>query len=451
MELFKKKPSIHKLLKNKIFFNDYHQLKYALKTTRLIPYDFMIQRIQPKLKIENTKKQKSHSLENLSHPASQLDYILQEGQLQFEKNKEIFQNYKNSNDSFVKHYKLLVKNNSARNNLKSNNYKDKEIKSKKEKIDNLFKSTGILLKEPNDLYFYYLYSSKNKKIKLSKEKSIKYLEKIKGFLIKDSSKISYENESNNMNSINESEKSSLNEDSKSIIQKNQELQYFISKTKQTLKSISENKNYLDDFSSRKTPKLNRTSSTNFFSPNATYINYYNSLQNKVGKKKLNIPLKINKNILNKDLENISLPKKSRKSSLDSLSNIMYKKSNSESLFSTKIKNANLTPKNKIEFCFEKIKSNPKLNKDEINNIGDLLYDNKIPFDSKGSINSFQFYKSIKNTQDKINEFNIKNSIRKIYVHKIPNNTKKKFKELDELENKIQYFKGKLYKSALEVP
>ncbi len=56
------------------------------------------------------------------------------------------------------------------------------------------------------------------------------------------------------------------------------------KTKQSLKSIYENKNYLDDFSDKKIHKLNKTSSSGFFSQNEIYKNYYNCLQNNNSKK-----------------------------------------------------------------------------------------------------------------------------------------------------------------------
>ena len=104
-------------------------------------------------------------MENSNHLVNILDDILVENEHQFEKNKELFQNYKIPNDLFVKHYKLLVKRLLKiiqKNNNLNENQKDNK---NKENIVNLFKSKGILLKEPNDLYFYYLYISKKKKLK----------------------------------------------------------------------------------------------------------------------------------------------------------------------------------------------------------------------------------------------------------------------------------------------
>ena len=58
MELLNKNTVFKKILKNKIFSRNHHQLENALKTHRLLPYNFIIQRVPPKLKFENTKKKK---------------------------------------------------------------------------------------------------------------------------------------------------------------------------------------------------------------------------------------------------------------------------------------------------------------------------------------------------------------------------------------------------------
>ena len=444
MELLNKNTVFKKILKNKIFSRNHHQLENALKTHRLLPYNFIIQRVPPKLKFENTKKKKSKSMENSNHPANILDDILVEGEHQFEKNKELFQNYKIPNDLFVKHYKLLVKSTSE-NNPKNNNLNEnqKDSYKNKENIDNLFKSNGILLKEPTDLYFYYLYISKNKKIKVLKEKSVKYLERIKDFLINDS-------KDQNFYSKNENDKQILKEDIKSIEKKKKDLKDFIFKTKQSLKSIYENKNYLDDCSDKKIHKLNKTSSSGFFSQNEIYKNYYNCLQDNNSKKHSDIPLIINKNNINKPFEKEKKLSKKKNSSSNCTFHLKKNNEHRNSLFSTKIKYGNLTPHKDIEFYYEKIKANPKLNEEEINNVGGLLHDNNIPVNLNGNKISFQLYKTIKNTQGKLNNFNVQDSIRKIFVHKIPNHTKKKFGELDEVENKINNFEGKLYKCVLEV-
>jgi hypothetical protein len=79
-------------------------------------------------------------MENSNHPVNILDDILVEGEHQFEKNKELFLNYKIPNDLFVKHYKLLVKSTSE-NNSKNNNLNENQKDNKnKENIVNLFKS-----------------------------------------------------------------------------------------------------------------------------------------------------------------------------------------------------------------------------------------------------------------------------------------------------------------------
>ena len=60
---------------------------------------------------------------------------------------------------------------------------------------------------------------------------------------------------------------------------------------------------LDDFSDKKNHKLNKTSSSGFFSQNEIYKNYYNCLQNNNSKKHSDIPLIRNINNINKPFIN----------------------------------------------------------------------------------------------------------------------------------------------------
>ena len=48
MELLNKNTVFKKILKNKIFSRNHHQLENALKTHRLLPYNFIIQRVPQK-------------------------------------------------------------------------------------------------------------------------------------------------------------------------------------------------------------------------------------------------------------------------------------------------------------------------------------------------------------------------------------------------------------------
>ena len=138
-------------------------------------------------------------MENSNHLVNILDNFLVEDEHQFEKNKELFQNIKFQmiyllniiNYQLKVLLKIIQKNNNLNENQKDN--------KNKENIVNLFKSKGILLKEPTDFYFYYLSLSKKKKIKVLKEKSVKYLERIKDFLINDS-------KAQNIHSRNKNEK-----------------------------------------------------------------------------------------------------------------------------------------------------------------------------------------------------------------------------------------------------
>ena len=90
-------------------------------------------------------------MENSNHLVNILDDILVEDEHQFEKNKELFQNIKFQmiyllniiNYQLKVLLKIIQKNNHLNENQKDN--------KNKENIVNLFKSNGILLKEPNDI------------------------------------------------------------------------------------------------------------------------------------------------------------------------------------------------------------------------------------------------------------------------------------------------------------
>ena len=100
------------LLKNNFFSRNYHMLESALKTYRLFPKNFMIQRVQCKVPCINSSRKRSASFQRKSNPASDIDSILNDGNNIFEKTKYSFQNYKSSNDLFCKNYKLFLKNSS---------------------------------------------------------------------------------------------------------------------------------------------------------------------------------------------------------------------------------------------------------------------------------------------------------------------------------------------------
>ena len=135
-----------KILRNKIFSRNYSKLDKALKPIRLIPNNFMFQKMQEKVNFTHLHKRKFNSL--TENPVLQLETIILKNDIKLNNIKDKFENLKNSNDMFSKHYKLLVKSSSQKEMLND------DIQKKMENEDeNMFKSN--LLKKPKLIYFYY--------------------------------------------------------------------------------------------------------------------------------------------------------------------------------------------------------------------------------------------------------------------------------------------------------
>ena len=110
----------------------------------------------------------------------------------------------------------------------------------------------------------------------------------------------------------------------------------------------------------------------------------------------------------------------------------------------------LYPKNQIQYYYEKIRRKPKLEKDELDTIENFFYQTcKTTNNIKRKFSSSQIYNSIKDIQIKLQNFNIKDSLKNIYFHKIPYETNNKIIELEKLDNKLKSFEGKIYKSIIE--
>ena len=441
------------LLKKNFFSRNYHILKSALKTYRVFPKNYLLQRVQSKIPYINTSRKRSTSSQATNNPASDIDSLIKDGNIQFEKTKDSFQKYKSSNDLFFKHYKLLVKN-SSDGNIYDNKSKNKE--------DNIFKSTGVLLNNPNELYFYFLNCYKNEKIKVSKEKSVKYIQKIKDFLFDLSLKDEKENvkskkkeneeekeKEKEENEINLKLSFNTNDNNNNIKDEIKSLMKYIIKTNQNLKLLKQNKNFFDENYGNKISKLNKTSNPENFSPIIT--------------SKLNCIPSINKEIQKKPSNNNILPItnedrinfiKNRRKSILNFSNRssflkLRKKSTSfgKSIFN--VKNL-LNPPNKVELYYEKIKLNPKLKENEFNKISQLFNKNEQNnLSLKANYTPSQLYNSIKNIKLRLQNLNVKNSVRKIYTNRVPFETNLKINELEEVEDEIKSFEGKLYKCILD--
>ena len=440
------------LLKKNFFSRNYHILKSALKTYRLFPKDYMIQRIQSKIPLVSSSRKRSTSSQG-SNPISEIDSIIKDGNNQFEKTKDSFHKFKSSNDLFYKNYKLLVKN-SSDGNIYENKTKNKE--------DNLFKSAGVLLNNPNDLYFYFLNCNKTQKIKISNEKSVKYIQKIKDILLDLSSKDKNEKnkakeksdkkEENQMNLkliLNKNDNNNnINNNINNKIDEIKKLMKYIIKTNQNLKLLKQNKNSFDGNNGNIMTNLNKTSTTGNFSPIITSkLNCHPSINQKIEKKQSKNIVLIN----NEDRKDFI--KNRRKSILNYANRTSFlklrKKSTSFGKNMFNIKNL-LNPINKVELYYEKTKLNPKLSENEFNKISQLFNkNNQTPLSLKANYTPSQLYNSIKNTKIRLQNLNVKNSVRKIYTNRVPFETNLKINKLEEVENEIKSFEGKLYKCVLD--
>ena len=454
MSIAKNKISISKILKSKCFSRNYSKLQNALMTYRLFPYNLRLKKIPPKVYSIRPIKKKYYSLNKINNPVFQLDEIILKAEDKFEKTKERFNFYKDTNNLFEKNYKLLVKSSSDKNIIKS------AVQIEQEKKDEqLFKKGPLLMKKKRELDFYYLNNSKNKKIKVSNEKSVKYLEKLKTIIkIKKSKNKDDENSRNKYLILNNNNTNNNNTNS-NIIEKeisNEELIKSILQTNQSLDLLNENKNYLDEYIERK--DNNKTTTTGFFSPNITNnsIKYplqkilmKNSFDN--NKSNINYSRQSDNEIRRKIKENslITLPK-TKFELFKKYGKLKMKKKYYTQFNSPKINNFN--SQTQIECFYEKIKSNPKIKEEDYENISNYFRKESkspTPINLKSHFSSFQLFNSIRKTQLKLQDFNVKNSVKKIYENRVPFETNKKFGKLDELDMKIKFFQRKFSKFLLD--
>ena len=418
-----------KILRNKIFSRNYSKLDKALKPIRLIPNNFMFQKMQEKVNFTHLHKRKFNSL--TENPVLQLETIILKNDIKLNNIKDKFENLKNSNDMFSKHYKLLVKSTSENEMIKDS--VQKEIEKKEEKM---FKTNPLLIKNPKYLYFYYLGKSKKHKIEESNEKSINYIKKVLNIMHP------FQLKKKETRNLNMHIKSNSNEIKNEIT--NEELIKYINTTNKSIETLNENnESSYEDNNDKKNSKMNITSSTRYFSPNTTLNSNLFSIKKKRHKYSEDFSVKTNNDIINirqqfrtKSLFNF--PKKNISSLNTSLKEEKYN-------FIT-----SLYPKNQIQYYYEKIRRKPKLEKDELDTIENFFYQTcKTTNNIKRKFSSSQIYNSIKDIQIKLQNFNIKDSLKNIYFHKIPYETNNKIIELEKLDNKLKSFEGKIYKSIIE--
>ena len=255
MRISSNRINFKKILRNKIFSRNYSKLDKALKPIRLIPNNFMFQKMQEKVNFTHLHKRKFNSL--TENPVLQLETIILKNDIKLNNIKDKFENLKNSNDMFSKHYKLLVKSTSENEMIKDS--VQKEIEKKDEKM---FKTNPLLIKNPKYLYFYYLGKSKKHKIEESNEKSINYIKKVLNIMHP------FELKKKERRNLNMHIKSNSNEIKNEIT--NEELIKYINTTNKSIETLNENnESSYEDNNDKKNSKMNITSSTRYFSPNTT--------------------------------------------------------------------------------------------------------------------------------------------------------------------------------------
>ena len=175
---------------------------------------------------------------------------------------------------------------------------------------------------------------------------------------------------------------------------------------------------------------------NSFDNNKSNINYSRQSDNEIRRK-------IKENSL------ITLPK-TKFELFKKYGKLKMKKKYYTQFNSPKINNFN--SQTQIECFYEKIKSNPKIKEEDYENISNYFRKESkspTPINLKSHFSSFQLFNSIRKTQLKLQDFNVKNSVKKIYENRVPFETNKKFGKLDELDMKIKFFQRKFSKFLLD--
>ena len=402
--------SLSKILNSDLFFQSSGIIKLALNRNRLIDKDFGIKRAKPKIDIgkknkikispKNIKKALRLSKEaeeqndNLTYFKKkeipfELADIIENNQTKFEKVFDAFRNIKKKNDLFQSHWhyvqKSKEKSKNKEKNISFNNDMNKdefyknlkkydfssrdkiELELQKKLTEKLFKSNPLMIKNSNDMLFYYLNLAKKQDLNFKELNPTKYLNKVKEILdfmeIFVDSNIDKKNKDitmQNSNFLMKRQKKIMEENiklkeeqKKQNIIDNKESKKMISKTKRTIRSLNKNKNYFENpnyftnnmsstfynnttkfFTPNKMNKLSKSSS-NFFIGDKNHFNKNNNIFNDTIKflqeKKLNLTKRLS-SLLDSEANKYSLPDTiNNKSNSDiiSLYNKIYMKSNSK--------------------------------------------------------------------------------------------------------------------------
>ena len=380
-----------RILKDTSIFKDPTKIQLALRKGTISTKNYDMQRIRKKL---NLKQNSHYSSIELKSGKRDLPFeifnILEKSEEKFDKLNKSYISLKQQNNQFISywHYtkkildKLeitkLIKDEQEKNN-ESDYYKkiSKQFNfSERDKIEmdlekkitkKIFKPNPLMIKNNNDLYYYFLneaQQSPNKSVNDSELNSSKYLNKVKDFLeyleIKSDKsldeyaqrlKLNENNFMRNQGKEIEEEKNSLDIEPISKTKK------MIKDTNKLLKKLGKNKNYLED------PNYFTYSSKS----NTKCITPYRKLENKdmIKSAKTDVFTDEKNNCISKDkYDKIDLLKLKKNKLYKQLNSITHESNNKKSKRIKKLKMNNL--KSKYDKYYDELYSKDNISTTNIN-------------------------------------------------------------------------------------
>ena len=291
--------NLSKIINSDLFFESSGLIKLALNKNRLINKDFGIKRAKAKIDIgKKNKKNLTPNVKSVNHEAKEeesndnnviinkkeipfeLADILENNKTKFKKVFEAFHDIKEKNELFISHWHYVQQSNERTKkkekisfdkvkkddflaSLKKYDFstRDKiELDLQKKLTSKIFKSNPLMIKNNNDMLFYFLNMNKDKHINYKDQNTTKYLTKIKEIL--DYMQIFLDFKGDNLNKdvkvqnsnflikrkkkIEEENLKLKEELKKQNIIDNFESKKMIKQTKKSLKYLNKNRNYFED-------------------------------------------------------------------------------------------------------------------------------------------------------------------------------------------------------------
>ena len=541
--------NLSKILNCDLFFQSSGMIKMALNKNRLLDRDFGVKRAKPKIDIGKKGKIKISPDEKQSIKASkeeeqtednayfrkkeipfELADIIENNKIKFEKVFDSFYDIKNKNDLFTAHWQYVqqsiekkknkekkicfnaTKQKESFKNIKNYDFstRDKiELELQKKLTEKIFKSNPLMIKNNNDMLFYFLSIYKDKSINFQEQNITKYLNKVKEIL--DYMEVLLDYKADKMNEdmqaqnnkflkkrkekIDEENLKIKEEQEKQNIIDNIESKDMINKTKCSIKLLDKNKKFFEDpyyfsnnydfsttFYKSNTSKfltpnkksIMSKSSSNFFFEEANHFNKYNNTSLKFLKEKKNNLSKKLYSLLEKTEEKeqnkIPLEKNLKYYNYNNI-NSLYKKINNKPFFKESLLKSHSRNLNKLTKLKNLHKSNSlnantnnlfnnKFTSDNNNLpfIKKLAHDPSLSGDFRGSLPIQSNYSSILSQKDKDKSSNVptsknnNNSNRTSFRKSINNNDsfidKKKGKLSKTISKKKQKSQNNLKKIAI---